>query len=105
MKSYIEKKKKTNKPVKDAPANGTKTKDDSDDEDENKEEDKEKKKLMAQLEGAMVIEKPNIRWDDVAGLKMAKEALKEAVILPIRFPNLFTGKRKPWKGKILLIFE
>lgn len=100
LNDYIKNKKSKSKPVKDNPTNGTKTKDDSD-EDDDKEEDKEKKKLMAQLEGAMVIEKPNIRWDDVAGLKMAKEALKEAVILPIRFPNLFTGKRKPWKGILL----
>ena len=42
--------------------------------------------------GAVVMEKPNIRWNDVAGLEGAKEALKEAVILPIKFPHLFTGK-------------
>ena len=42
--------------------------------------------------GAIVMEKPNVSWDDVAGLEMAKEALKEAVILPIKFPHLFTGK-------------
>lgn len=51
--------------------------------------------------GAIVIEKPNIKWSDVAGLEGAKEALKEAVILPIKFPHLFTGKRKPWKGILL----
>lgn len=38
------------------------------------------------------MEKPNVRWNDVAGLEGAKEALKEAVILPIKFPHLFTGK-------------
>jgi len=42
--------------------------------------------------GAIVVEKPNILWEDVAGLDGAKEALKEAVILPVKFPHLFTGK-------------
>src|SRR5260370_308635 len=45
--------------------------------------------------------KPTIQWADVAGLEGAKEALKEAVILPIKFPHLFTGNRKPWKGILL----
>lgn len=47
------------------------------------------------------MEKPCVQWSDVAGLEGAKEALKEAVILPIRFPHLFTGKRIPWKGILL----
>lgn len=51
--------------------------------------------------GAILTEKPNVRWDDVAGLYAAKESLKEAVILPIKFPQLFRGKRKPWKGILL----
>lgn len=31
-------------------------------------------------------EKPNVKWTDIAGLDKAKEALQEAVILPIRYP-------------------
>jgi len=42
-----------------------------------------------------------VKWEDVAGLDAAKEALKEAVILPIKFPQLFKGKRKPWRGILL----
>lgn len=64
-------------------------------------DDPEKKKLQSKLEGAIVIEKPHVKWSDVAGLDGAKEALKEAVILPIKFPHLFTGKRIPWKGILL----
>ena len=65
------------------------------------EDDSDQKKLRGQLTGAILTDKPNIKWDDVAGLEGAKEALKEAVILPIKFPHLFQGKRQPWKGILL----
>lgn len=64
-------------------------------------EDPESKKLRSALAGAILSDKPNVKWEDVAGLESAKEALKEAVILPIKFPHLFTGKRQPWKGILL----
>ena len=57
--------------------------------------------MLSKLNDAIMVEKPNIKWDDVAGLESAKEALKEAVILPIKFPHLFTGKRQPWRGILL----
>ncbi len=53
------------------------------------------------IPGAILSETPNVQWSDVAGLAQAKEALKEAVILPIKFPHLFTGKRTPWRGILL----
>lgn len=69
--------------------------------DEDGDVDPEIKKLRAGLAGAIIVDKPNVRWDDVAGLEAAKESLKEAVILPIKFPHLFTGKRTPWRGILL----
>lgn len=72
------------------------------DDDESDGLDPESRKLRGALAGAILTEKPNIRWEDVAGLEGAKEALKEAVILPIKFPQLFNqGKRKPWRGILL----
>jgi SpoVK/Ycf46/Vps4 family AAA+-type ATPase len=37
----------------------------------------------------------NTSWDDIAGLKEAKQKLQEAAILPLARPDLFTGLRKP----------
>ena len=64
-------------------------------------EDPEMARLRASLSGVVLTEKPNVTWDDVAGLDAAKDALKEAVILPVKFPQFFTGKRKPWNGFLL----
>jgi len=63
--------------------------------------DKEATRLKTQLQSAIITDKPNVQWSDVAGLEGAKEALKEAVILPRRFPQLFVGKRRPWRGILL----
>ncbi|RKP25727.1 AAA-domain-containing protein [Syncephalis pseudoplumigaleata] len=63
--------------------------------------DAETNKLRADLSNTILSETPNVHWDDIAGLTFAKEALKEAVILPARFPHLFTGKRAPWRGILL----
>ena len=62
---------------------------------------KENNKLRSALEGSIIKENPNVKWEDVAGLEHAKAALEEAVILPIKYPQLFTGNRKPWRGILL----
>ena len=54
-----------------------------------KQNDKDNKKAEEQIMDAMVSKKPNVKWSDVAGLVNAKKSLQEAVILPIRFPELF----------------
>lgn len=67
-----------------------------------KEEKKdENAKLKDTLASAIITEKPNIKWEDVAGLDKAKSTLQEAVILPSKFPQLFVGKIKPWSGILL----
>lgn len=43
----------------------------------------------------------HVKWDDVAGLDEVKDLLKEAVVLPIKFPSLFIGNRRPWSGILL----
>lgn len=54
-------------------------------------DDAEQTKLRSGLNSAIVREKPNVKWSDVAGLEGAKQALQEAVILPVKFPQFFTG--------------
>ncbi|MHA2363868.1 MAG: AAA family ATPase [Candidatus Hodarchaeales archaeon] len=64
-------------------------------------DDEKDSELSGAIAGAIIREKPNVKWDDVANLDQAKAALKEAVILPMARPDLFTGARRPWKGIML----
>lgn len=63
--------------------------------------DKENEEIKNKLKSSIIIERPDVKWDSVAGLENTKELLREAVILPIQFPSLFTGKRTTWKGVLL----
>ena len=49
------------------------------------------------------IDNPGVRWSDIVGLNGAKRVLREAVVMPLRYPQLFQGKKllTPWKGVLL----
>ncbi|CAF1109139.1 unnamed protein product [Rotaria sordida] len=86
------------KAVADGPNGRGTSKDNKGDDDDSG--DPDRRRMMQKFEGAIVTD-PKVTFDDVVGLDQAKEALKEAVILPVKFPQLFQGKRKPWAGILL----
>ncbi|MGV8142727.1 MAG: CDC48 family AAA ATPase [Candidatus Pacearchaeota archaeon] len=50
----------------------------------------------------VMIQKPNVKWEDVGGLSEAKDKLKELVELPLLHPELFLEAGiKPSKGVLL----
>ncbi|KAK7421474.1 hypothetical protein QQX98_002173 [Neonectria punicea] len=57
--------------------------------------------LKDSLLSSILSEKPNVKWEDVAGLEAAKAELQEAIIFPLRFPQMFRGKRQPRRALLL----
>ena len=57
--------------------------------------------FMQKMETAILTERPNISFADVAGLTAAKQLLNEAVIMPLRIPEMYTGPTRPWAGILL----
>ncbi|KAG7009150.1 protein SAP1 [Physcia stellaris] len=54
-----------------------------------------------QIFNEIVVQGDEVHWDDVAGLEIAKKALKEAVVYPFLRPDLFMGLREPARGMLL----
>ncbi len=61
----------------------------------------EEQELIDMISGTIVTESPKVNWEDIAGLENVKQALREAIVLPIAKPELFTGARRPWSGILL----
>jgi vacuolar protein-sorting-associated protein 4 len=61
----------------------------------------EEQELIDALSGTIVTESPDVKWTDIAGLNNCKQALREAIVLPMIKPELFKGPRKPWSGILL----
>ncbi|MFQ5976677.1 MAG: AAA family ATPase [Candidatus Heimdallarchaeota archaeon] len=68
---------------------------------DSKDGDEAPDELDEAIAGAIIREAPDVKWEDVANLEIAKRALREAVILPMKRPELFQGARRPWKGILL----
>ncbi|MEM3857246.1 MAG: CDC48 family AAA ATPase [Thermoprotei archaeon] len=50
----------------------------------------------------VLIEKPNVHWEDIGGLDGVKQELKEAVEWPLKYPELIsTAKVNPPKGILM----
>lgn len=49
----------------------------------------------------IVVHGEEVHWSDVAGLEIAKNALREAVVYPFLRPDLFMGLREPARGMLL----
>ncbi|KAL8768454.1 MAG: hypothetical protein Q9209_005360 [Squamulea sp. 1 TL-2023] len=54
-----------------------------------------------QILNEIVVSGDEVHWEDVAGLDVAKKALKEAVVYPFLRPDLFLGLREPARGMLL----
>lgn len=54
-----------------------------------------------QIFNEVVVSGDEVHWDDIAGLDVAKKALKEAVVYPFLRPDLFMGLREPARGMLL----
>ncbi|KAJ7427684.1 Katanin p60 ATPase-containing subunit A-like 2 [Willisornis vidua] len=61
----------------------------------------EMRELAMVVSRDIYLHKPNVKWDDIIGLDAAKRLVKEAVVYPIKYPELFTGILSPWKGLLL----
>jgi len=50
----------------------------------------------------VLVQTPNIRWEDIGGLEEVKQTLKEAIEWPLKYPKLFEeAGAKPPKGILL----
>ncbi|KHO01113.1 AAA family ATPase [Metarhizium album ARSEF 1941] len=54
-----------------------------------------------QILNDIVVQGDEVHWGDIAGLEIAKNALRETVVYPFLRPDLFMGLREPARGMLL----
>lgn len=66
---------------------------------EKNDEDEDVKHLQDMIADTILTERPDLKMSEVAGLDEAKQAIQEAIVSPMKHPELFKGKsRQPWKA-------
>ena len=63
--------------------------------------DLELQALARSIQREIVQTNTGVKWDDIVGLDNTKRLLKEAVVIPLLYPSLFTGLLAPWRGCLL----
>tara|TARA_B110001452_G_C15184568_1_gene411427 strand:+ start:82 stop:1110 length:1029 start_codon:yes stop_codon:yes gene_type:complete len=58
-------------------------------------------KLAEMILSEIVDTSPGTGFDDIAGLKFAKQSVREITVLPLLRPDVYTGARRPPKGLLL----
>lgn len=58
-------------------------------------------KLVEMIVREVLDLRVGVGWDDIVGLQFAKRCIMEAVIWPMRRPDIFQGLRGPPKGVLL----
>ncbi|XP_074269590.1 uncharacterized protein LOC141592713 isoform X2 [Silene latifolia] len=64
-------------------------------------EDVETRNLAESLCRDIIHSNQDVTWESIKGLETAKRLVKEAVVMPIKYPKYFTGLLSPWKGILL----
>jgi katanin p60 ATPase-containing subunit A1 len=59
------------------------------------------RELASIISRDIFMDNPNVHWNDIAGLERSKRLLRESIVYPLKFPNLFSGLLAPWKGLLL----
>ncbi|KAL2137960.1 hypothetical protein VTI28DRAFT_7761 [Corynascus sepedonium] len=54
-----------------------------------------------QILNEIIVQGDEVHWADIAGLEIAKNALRETVVYPFLRPDLFMGLREPARGMLL----
>lgn len=54
-----------------------------------------------QAHDGISITNPTTKWNDIVGFERAKDVLDAEIVLPIKLPHLFEGRRQPCNPVLL----